>query len=103
MLIISYPGKIKLPTNLSKDRESIKYSAFSQFNIEDEQSGVNWYFSYKREMKCLVVFKEHVNGVIQKFKIPTARHCGNKTLGFVKELNKIGIEVEIINGESLPS
>ena len=98
MLIIAYPHEIALPVNAQnisgKDYARIRYSAFSTFNVEDQASGVNWYFSYKREMKKLVIFKEHVNGIIKKYEIPTARHGKNGTVGFIEELEKIGIKIK---------
>lgn len=98
MLIIPYPHEIVLPVakqNMSgKDYARIRYSAFSTFNVEDQASGVNWYFSYKREMKKLIVFKEYINGIIQKHVIPTVRNGNNGTAGFIEELSKIGITIK---------
>ena len=98
MLIISYPHEIELPKAIhmraGKEFIAILYAAFSTFNIEDEASGVNWYFSFKKEMKKLVVFKEHVNGTILKYCIPTARNGKNGVTGFIEELEKIGIKIK---------
>ena len=94
MLIIKYPTKIELPIITGGSGNRILYARFTGFNLEDKQSGVNWYFTYKRELKKLVIFKEHVNGVIKKYEIPTARSLKYGIKSFVQELEKIGIEVE---------
>ena len=92
-IIIEYPKTIEIPhARSSRGDVSIKYASFTKYNIEDEESQVNWYFTYKRDMKKLIVFKEMKSvDEILKYEIPTARTIGGIT-GFIKELNKIGIK-----------
>ena len=98
--IIEYPNSIELPytenTYPGKESKSIMYSRLTKFNIEDEKSKVNWYFSYKREMKKVVIFKEYTAiKEIVKHEIPTARNLQNGTADFIKKLAEIGITATI--------
>ena len=98
--IIEYPNSIELPytenTYPGKESKSIMYSRLTKFNIEDEKSKVNWYFSYKREVKKVVIFKEYTAiKEIVKHEIPTARNLQNGTADFIKKLAEIGITATI--------
>ena len=98
--IIEYPEPIQLPFTetvyAGKESKSILYSRLVKFNIEDEKSKVNWYFSYKRDMKKVVIFKEYTAvKEIVKHEIPTARNLQNGTADFIKKLAEIGITATI--------
>ena len=100
---IEYPEKIIIPGTYDKTGYfSIKYDLFKYFNTEDKKSGVNWYFSYKKGFRKIVIFKEYTaltgKDRLRKFEIPTMRHLlchyTDRQRKFLDLFKKAGITAE---------